>query len=216
MKEKQRAKLKQYLIRDIFDLVKLNLIFVVCCLPVITIPAAITAMTRISIQLQRGDRIYVIADFLATLRKEFLDSLICGVVVVGVVLLLAYVFWFYQPMEIDGNLLLNVLRGLTLLPLLVCYCASCYLWVMNATVELPRTKRFRNALSLTVLCVKPTLVCLLTGVVFGGIELLSMPISTPFVFVAGFSFWNYICTFYTLPMVEQYVTIHEDIGEHIE
>ena len=203
MKKKQR--LLRSVARDAFALVKLNLVFFICCLPLISIPAALTAMTKVNILLQREEPVSVVSDFFQTFRDEFFDSLLCGLVLAGGALLFGYVFWFYQTMAVEGNAAVTLLRAMTALPLVLCYCAACYLWVMNAVVELSFGPRLRNALSLTVVSLRSTLFCLAAGLLFGSLATLGMPYASPFFIVAGFSLWNYCCTFYALPAVERYI-----------
>ena len=129
-------------------------------------------MTKINILLQREEPVSVVSDFFQTFRDEFFDSLLCGLVLVGVALLFGYVFWFYQTMAVGGNAAVTLLRAMTALPLVLCYCAACYLWVMNAVVELSFGPRLRNALSLTVVSLRSTLFCLAAGLLFGSLAAL--------------------------------------------
>lgn len=206
---KKKCSLLCCITRDAFSLVKLNLVFFICCLPLISIPAALAAMTRVNVLLQREEIASVLSVFFETFRDEFFDSLRCGLILAGATLLFGYVFWFYQTMEVEGNVAVTLLRSMTALPLVVCYCAACYLWVMNVTVKLSLGRRLRNALSLTVVSLRSTLFCLATGLVFGGLATLGMPYASPFFIVAGFSLWNYCCTYYVLPIVERYILTEE-------
>lgn len=203
MKKKQR--LLRCVVRDAITLIKLNLVFFVFCLPLISIPAALTAMTKVSILLQREEPVSVLSDFFQAFRDEFFCSLLCGLVLGSVLLLFGYVFWFYQTMPAEGNTAITLLRAMTALPLVLCYCAACYLCVMNAVVELSFGPRLRNALSLTVVCLRSTLFCLAAGLLFGSLAFLGMPYALPFFIAVGFSLWNYCCTYYALPSVERYI-----------
>ncbi len=200
-----RKTIKECLSRDAFDLIKLNLLFFLFCLPLISIPASIVAMTKLNLQLQRGEGIDLIPDFLDAFREAFFDALLCGILIAVFVFLFGYVFWFYQS-SLNTGILSVLLRSATALPLLLIYCATCYLWPMNVTIDLSCFKRLRNAFSLSIICLRQTLLCLAAGFVFAGISFLAMPYSTPFVLVIGFSYWNYICTYYTEPMIKLYVT----------
>lgn len=206
--EKKRT-LRKGLMRDAVSLVKLNMIFLLFCLPIISIPAAITAMTQINVRLQRGEDPYLFSEFLRTFRDEFFDSLRCGFVVGGSMLIFGYIFWFYQSMNVEAGVLISLLKNTVLLLFAVCYCMSCYLWVINVRVQLPFGKRMKNALALTVICLKQTVFCLIAGIVFVSIVLLGVPYSTPFTILAAFSFWNYICVFYGYPVIEKFIVEHK-------
>ena len=201
----KKPSLFRCILRDAFALVKLNIIFFLCCLPLISIPAALTAMTKVNIQLQKELPTTVISDFFQAFRNEFFDSLLCGLILAAASLLFGYVFWFYQSIEGESNTTIVFLRSVTVLPLVLCYCSSCYLWVMNATVELSLIPRLRNALSLAVVCLRVTLLCIAIGILFGGLAVLTAPYSSPFFIVAGFSLWNYCNAYYVYPVVKRYI-----------
>ena len=47
------ARYFEILWREFFPLIKLNLLFIISCLPIVTIPAALTAMNRITVTMVR-------------------------------------------------------------------------------------------------------------------------------------------------------------------
>ena len=202
---KKKQSLVKKIIRDCFELVKLNLIFFVCCLPVLSIPAAIQAMTNRSIALLGEEGTETVTDFLHDFRQEFLTSLKYGLLIAAASLFFGYVYWFYQTAELEVNSFVTLIRTATLLPLLLIYCASCYLWPMNRMVELPFFTKIKNAVFLTVACVKETLICLLAGVFFTLIGITAVPYSTPFLIVIAFALWNYVCTAFTAPAIRKHI-----------
>jgi len=204
---KEKHVLRNAIIRDIFDLVKLNVIFVVCCFPVISIPSAIGAMTKINVQLQNGDSCYVIGDFLRYFRVNFIKNTVSGLCLAAAALVFGYVFWFYQSAESPYGTLFSLLLVLTLLPLLLCYCASCYLWVMNGVMELPMRKRLKNAVLLSVICLKESGLFLLVGALIVVVAYYGVPYTTPFLLVFGLSLWNYICTYYAYGAIKKYLDV---------
>lgn len=205
MKEEKRPSIIACLKRDITNLLKLNLIFIVCSLPLVSIPAAVQAMTRVNLALQKEENVDVISDFLHAFRESFIDATISGLMFAVLFLVFGYVAWFYQNTAAGGNLLTILFRYASLLPLILLYCATCYLWCLNEMVLQPRLERMKNAVRLTIICIRPTLLCLLTGTVLGSIVFLGVPYSTPFLFVGAFSVWNYIATWYASPMVDIYI-----------
>lgn len=205
-KQKERP-FRDSLIQNIFDLVKLNLIFVVCCLSVIGIPAGIHAMTTVNLQIKKGDTLYVVGDFLSVLRRDFVKSTLCGLLILAAALLFGFIFWFYATMQAQSGLLLTVLRLLTLTPLLIVYCASCYLWVMNIVIDLPLLSRLRNSVLLSLICLKESAICILVGVLLCVVAYFGIPYTMPFLLVVGLAFWNYTCVYYVHPAIEKYVAV---------
>lgn len=210
MKKKNKHEFRDSVIENIFSLVKLNLIFVVCCISVIGIPAGIGAMTKVNLQIKKGDTIYVVGDFLEVLRKNFVRSSLCGLFLISAGLLLGFIFWFYATMQAQSGLILTILRCMTLIPLLWLYCASCYLWVQNEKIDLPFGKRLRNAVLLSVICPKESGICLLVGALICAVTYFGIPYTMPFLLVFGMAFWNYTCTYYIEPVIETYLAPHPD------
>ena len=205
MEKEKRPNLFQKLKNDIVPLLKLNFIFLLLCIPVISIPSAIQAMTKVNLSLIEEKRTDVVRDFLEAFRDEFKDGLLCGVILAVLFLVFGYVAWFYQQVDAGNNLMTILVRYMTLFSVIVIYCASCYLWVINIKVEQSLFARFKNAFFLVFICIRPTLLCLLFGGLIGAIVVFGVPYSTPFIFVGAFSLWNYICSYYALPMVETFL-----------
>ena len=210
---KEKHALRNAMIRDVFEMVKLNLIFVVCCFPVISIPSAIGAMTKISTQLQKGDSIYVVGDFLHYFRIDFIKNTLSGLVLIAATLVFGYVFWFYQSAETQNGTLMALLLVMTFLPLLLCYCASCYLWVLNAVTNLSLLERVKNAVLLTVICLKESAIFLLVGILIVVVAYFGMPYTMPFLLVFGAAFWNYVCTYYANVAIKTYILPQDKMEE---
>lgn len=66
------------LVREFWQLVKLNVLFLLCCLPVVTFGAARAAMARCTVNMARDVPNDVWTDFLAALRQDTVRNLLCG------------------------------------------------------------------------------------------------------------------------------------------
>ena len=66
------------LVREFWQLVKLNVLFLLCCLPVVTFGTARAAMARCTVNMARDVPNDVWTDFLAALRQDTVRNLLCG------------------------------------------------------------------------------------------------------------------------------------------
>ena len=66
------------LVREFWQLVKLNVLFLLCCLPVVTFGAARAAMARCTVNMARDVPNDVWTDFRAALRQDTVRNLLCG------------------------------------------------------------------------------------------------------------------------------------------
>lgn len=64
--------------REGIELMKLNLLFVLACLPVITIPAAFAALMRVALTMAEDRNVYLVEDFTQTFRRHFGRATLMG------------------------------------------------------------------------------------------------------------------------------------------
>jgi uncharacterized membrane protein YesL len=64
--------------REGIELMKLNLLFVLACLPVVTIPAAFAAMMRVTLTMAEDRNVYLAEDFVQGLRRHFGRATLMG------------------------------------------------------------------------------------------------------------------------------------------
>ena len=67
----------------IFDVCQLNLLWLFCCIPVITIGPSTTAFYYAMINLVRGEETYLSRDFFRSFRRNFKQSLLVGLLLTG-------------------------------------------------------------------------------------------------------------------------------------
>ena len=84
--------------REFFTLVGLNLLFIVTCLPVITIPASITAMSQITVTMVRDKNHFLFADYFRAFKRDFWRSLVAGLVFFVLIAVFGFSTYFYYTM----------------------------------------------------------------------------------------------------------------------
>ncbi|HBF28396.1 YesL family protein [Rhizobium sp.] len=90
----------QIIVREAWDLFKLNLMIVVFSLPIITIPATHAAATRICISMVRDENIYLWRDFWQAFRRYFKAATAWGLVSAAVLGLSGYAAFIYGQLAI--------------------------------------------------------------------------------------------------------------------
>ena len=122
--------------REFFELLKLNLLFVLSCVPIITIPAALTAMHRITSVMVRDENHFLWPDYWKAFRRDFWKSLGGGAAIAAVMALfvLSTVF-YYNLMQV--NKVFVLLAGFAACVVLLTLCVSFYFFPMLAMVDLP-------------------------------------------------------------------------------
>lgn len=68
----------------IFDVCVLNVLWLLCCIPIVTIGPSTTALYYAMINLVRGEESYVSRDFFRSFRQNFKQSLLVGLLLMAV------------------------------------------------------------------------------------------------------------------------------------
>ena len=99
------------LIEKITDIVLLNFLFIVTCIPVVTIGASLSAMYSVALKKIKNEDIYVAKEFIKSFRESFKVSTIVWILmmVVGCVLLLDFYISNLVPNKALGIILKFIL-----------------------------------------------------------------------------------------------------------
>ncbi len=124
----------------LWDLFILNLLFLLCSIPLVTIGASLTALHHCLLQIVRDDDVYLARTFFGTFRKEFRQSTLLWLPM----LLIGAVLFADQTM---------ILPGLDGAPRTLLFLASLFfevLWVLLMIYLWPLQARYANPLRQTV------------------------------------------------------------------
>lgn len=182
------------LLRKWWELIGLNVLFFFSCLFLITIPAALTALTRICILLLRGESPDILREFWNTFRSNFLRSLSAGGMMAILLILSGYGATSYAGAMAENGLL--AAPFVVLLVVFLVLLMSCFtLFQMLAFSDLSTGKLLKNAVILTLVRPGQHLLVLLTLVCLTMLYLLCYPYSTVALAVLALSgFWLFACS----------------------
>lgn len=128
-----------------WKLIRLNLLFILFCLPVVTIPPSITAITRVLIKLDREGNTFLFSDFIEEFKSSFIKSWIAFTPWLAAIIITII---GYQSIN---NVYQNTFQ--IILFVMICsllYCYSNYCFCMIALVDLPLGKIMRNAVIMVI------------------------------------------------------------------
>ena len=179
--------------REFWQILKLNLLFVVCAAPLVTFGPARAALSRCTVNMVRDIPNDVFSDFRRALKQDFRRNAAVGLAElfgIGLLLAAASLPAVQESAALSAGLFAAAL--LAALPL-------GYLWPLLAAVDLPVRAAVRNALGLAFACPQHSLpalgVCVLLGVLCFGLVPLSLPLMlfVPFgvgSFTTSFAAWS--------------------------
>lgn len=130
-------------------LIGLNMLFLLFCVPVITIPAALSGLNRVCILLVREGTCSVWHDFIKEFRCSFIKSMPLAVFCAFLFADAAICVYFGQIVEADGTAALLLFSALVFCILAILM--SCYVFVLLSLMSLRNRDIMRDAVSLIML-----------------------------------------------------------------
>ena len=167
------------------DLIVLNLLTVLCCLPVVTVGTALTALNTAAIKIVRGEESAPVKDYFRAFRVNFKKGTILGLVflLVFVVLIVDYLA--------AGNavsILRPVISAIALLVLML----GQYAFAMLARYENTLRGTLKNALLLSIGYFPRTLAMAVFAAALWLLAIQFLRYGAPILFLFGFSLPCYV------------------------
>ena len=156
------------LLTDIFDLIFANLLFLICCLPVVTIGPAISALYKVCRNIQEDRGGGVASTFFSALKDNLKEGILAWLVIGGFLLLCGIDFWYWLHFS-TGNLQRNMLILCGVITGLILMTAN---WVFPIQFQFKNTVRhtLKNGFFFAIRYLFPTL--LMTALTVGWLALL--------------------------------------------
>lgn len=129
------------------DLFILNVLFILCCIPVITIGASLTALYTVTLKAARNEESYIAVSFFRAFKENFKISTLSWLIIlsIGFVLFLDFRFSSYLPESISKIIRIAVISLSFIYFLLVTY-----LFPYIARFENTLKNSFKNAFLLSI------------------------------------------------------------------
>jgi len=166
-------------------LIAINMLFVLCCLPVFTIPAALTALNRYLIKLFRTGYGFSTDDFFHEFKCNLLKSIPLGVVTGGLLLYAYYLF------SLSGNYELNfmgsLIQGIGIAIFFITAVFGAYTFLLLAMLDLSVGSIFRNVMILIMVEWPTSLLTAATLFAFWFLILAFAPYTFAIMLLIGFS-----------------------------
>ena len=191
---------------NLMPLIMVNFLFLLCCIPVVTIGPALTALNRICCLLAAGKPlIYPLREYWDAFRGNFKQGFLAGLICLGYLVAVSYCMWI---LDMLGNTSL-MLRLIPMLALAVFTMCMIYVFPQIAMMELNLKQIFNNALRLMLVRLKDSLLALVAaGLVLAG-PLYFWPMSMLLYLVLLFSVSTLISCSFVWPGINRYL-VKED------
>lgn len=151
----------QFLSR-VADLVILNLLWLVLCVPIITAGAATTALYRVCLDMAAESDSGIVSTFFRTFKREFKPATLTWLVLLVPTILCALNIWLLLSGALNASI---IMPAICLLPLLILVFVYAYVFGYIALFENGVWQTLRNALLLSIANLPRTLLMSLLNLI---------------------------------------------------
>ncbi len=173
------------------DFIVLNIIFLISCIPVVTIGPAVAALYQVLLRESRGEHGYLVKKYIQHFKEMFWQGSFTFVTFAATLLITSFAFIFWKALDGVTAIIITVL---TLLLCIAIICGLMYVFPLMARFKNSFLHTIKNAYLLSLTNLKYTSLLLLLHIfVFGLIYL--FPAVRVFMIIVGFSFFAYCMSF---------------------
>lgn len=196
---------------DFWGFISLNMFFVICCIPVVTIGGATLAYNELCCKLIRNEHVFVISDFFISFKQNFKKGMLLSAVLL---------FVLFDLLIICTNAITYLENGLgsegvifwSIAIILSIFLTSliAYLIPMVANLDLDYLFQLKNAFILMIIGGWRTLVVSVFNITAFILGFIYFPFTAFVFFIFGFYILIFTNCFFTWPLIEKYVVLPQN------
>ena len=188
------------------DLMILNIITLICCIPVITAGASITAMHYVLLKMVRGDDGYIVQGFFKSFRENFVQATVEWLIML--VMIIVFVLDFVV-IRTNQNTFPAIFRYSILGVSIVVWLLMQFVLPLQSHFANPVKTTFKNSVLISIAHFPRTLAIALISLAPLALLLLSFQL-TPFVFMFGLSAPGIACAYIYSPVFMKFEPAQEE------
>lgn len=192
------------------DLVILNILWIICCIPIITIGASTTAMHYVTLKMAKGEESYIVKSFFHSFRQNLKQATMVWVCILASICILFFDFYYITHIKTNmTNLLTFAIFFITFLLGMM----TCYVFPILSYFQCRTLKAMKNALSIAIIHLPYTVLLLLLESMPVVLILLFPTHLIPVTFfdiIIGFSLCAYLSAFIYNKIFKRYIPEEEE------
>ena len=204
-KEKKGFKLFFHILKNhFFTLIFLNLVFIITCIPIITIGSASKAMAKVTMNIVRDNDFEIFRSYFMEFKNNFWKTAIIGTLITIILGTMGYLIL----LNLKDPELTNVLRFFVVFSIvLIMYLSAVIMYVLKlfATIDLPTKEIWKNAFLLVFMSPKQMVILLVLVVIPSIFYILYLYIGITFFVIWHFSMSSVISSINAWSIIKKYV-----------
>lgn len=196
------------------DLIILNLICLVCCLPIVTAGTSITAMYYVTLKMIRNEESYILRDFFKSFKLNIKQGIVLTLIEAVVVLVLFFDITFTSQLN---SSIQSVFKILFYIMGILIYFTRCYVYPVLSKFDNSILRTIKLAFFMSIRHFPQTILIGIIGLVpFAVLFVPSFHVQSfllLFVFLFGLSAVAYLKSFFLVKIFDQYIPASEETSK---
>ena len=185
-------------VREFWNLVGLNLIFIITSIPIFTIGASYSALNSVIIKMFRDISIDVIPDYKQAFKENFKQGTIASIINITIIVAVFFSYNFYYHFN---EFIAYIVLGISFIIIMI----FTYVFPLIASVDLSIKNIYKNSMILGSVCLKQSVLALLFTIVSNFIALILPPVAITLALFIGFSFFAFTNGFLAYKGIIKYI-----------
>lgn len=196
------------------DLILLNILWIICSIPIFTMGAATTAVYYVTLKLVRDEDDSTVRSFFRSFKNNFKQATAIWLILLGVGTVLGIDLWFFASGQaVSGGILAVVLTAVSGGMFLVCLFIAVYVFPLQARFYNPVKRTLFNAFFMSVRHLLQTIgilaadALILAAAYFG---LFYMPQVSMLLLLFGFPLLAFVNSYFFTAVFKKYMPAEEE------
>ena len=199
--------------RNIWKFIPINLVYSLISIPVITNGIASVGLTNVARNTARDKHSFGLSDFFETIKKNFKQSLIAGIINFFAYAIIFFAAWFYYTSK---GTFATIGLGITFAMFFIFTVMNFFLWTLIITFDFTLKQAYKNSFKFVFINMKYNLLCLFVnlliialnvGILFlaQGYWLIALMIEGVIFLLTYPAFNALLIQFCTFPSIKKYI-----------
>lgn len=191
------------------NLMILNLLTLICSIPIITIGPAVTALYYVTIKMARGDDPYIVKSYFKSFKENFKQATIIWIVMLALIIVLV-LDWEVVALMMSGNSakIMKIVLGVVTIFFLL---TGLYIFPVLSRFENTIKQTVKNAFLISIMSLPKSIVIVIIHLLPVGLLLLSIQV-LPFLFLLGMPVVAYLSSMMFVRVFKKFEPEEEDLG----
>ncbi|SKB56405.1 Uncharacterized membrane protein YesL [Lachnospiraceae bacterium] len=190
------------------DLVILNLIFILCCIPVFTIGASLTALSTMTMKMVKKEEGYIARGFFTAFKRNFRQATVIWMILLILGSIFCADFWVLRA-AVSATPVLPVIHGVLILLFVLFLMEFLYVFPVLAKFDNTIKNTMKNAILMSIRHLPWTLVLVVIAAAAVVVSYIFLAYAIPVLCLLGFSVISLISAYVFTEIFKVYVPAEE-------